>query len=102
MLLISDVLNEVLVYICVNTIKRATLWEVLIIAISRSTCIIVLVCLFFTTGAQRDWFLTQLRADVDFLLGLGVLDYSLLLGRHPLKTSDRKESVPNLVLRMKQ
>ncbi|XP_060569931.1 phosphatidylinositol 4-phosphate 5-kinase-like protein 1 [Ruditapes philippinarum] len=53
-------------------------------------------------GNQRDWFLTQLRADVDFLLSIGVLDYSLLLGRHPLHATEKKESVGNLVLRMKK
>ncbi|XP_053381054.1 phosphatidylinositol 4-phosphate 5-kinase-like protein 1 isoform X2 [Mercenaria mercenaria] len=53
-------------------------------------------------GNQRDWFLTQLRADVDFLLTINVQDYSLLLGRHPLHVSEKKESVGNLVLRMKK
>ena len=55
-----------------------------------------------TTGPQRDWFLQQMKADVDFLQGLGVQDYSLLLGRHPIGTEEKKESVKNLVLRMRK
>lgn len=53
-------------------------------------------------GPQRDWFLQQMKADVDFLQGLGVQDYSLLLGRHPIGTEEKKESVKNLVLRMRK
>ena len=55
-----------------------------------------------TTGAQRDWFLQQMKADVDFLRGLGVQDYSFLLGKHPIKAEEKKESVKNLVLRMRK
>lgn len=55
-----------------------------------------------SSGRERDWFLTQLRADVDFLLKNGVQDYSLLLGRHPITVSEKRESVGNLVLRMKK
>ncbi|KAL4219158.1 hypothetical protein ACF0H5_021740 [Mactra antiquata] len=53
-------------------------------------------------GNEKDWFLTQLRADVDFLLSIGVQDYSLLVGRHPLHAIEKRESVSNLVLRMKK
>lgn len=53
-------------------------------------------------GAQRDWFLQQMKADVDFLRGLGVQDYSFLLGRHPIKAEEKKESVKNLVFRMRK
>ncbi|XP_052219689.1 phosphatidylinositol 4-phosphate 5-kinase-like protein 1 isoform X1 [Dreissena polymorpha] len=53
-------------------------------------------------GAQKKWFLTQLRADVDFLKGIEVQDYSLLLGRHPLHTGEKRLSVGNLVMRVQK
>ena len=54
------------------------------------------------SGGQRDWFIEQINADVEFLHTLGVQDYSLLLGKHPIYTGDKKESVHNLVIRMKK
>ena len=54
------------------------------------------------SGAQRDWFIQQINADVNFLRNLGVQDYSLLLGKHPIYAGDKKESVKNLVVRMKK
>ncbi|XP_052789824.1 phosphatidylinositol 4-phosphate 5-kinase-like protein 1 [Mya arenaria] len=53
-------------------------------------------------GPQKDWFLTQLRADVDFLREIEVLDFSLLLGRHRLESSEKHESMSNLVIRVKK
>ena len=57
---------------------------------------------FLFSGGQRDWFIEQINADVEFLHTLGVQDYSLLLGKHPIYTGDKKESVHNLVIRMKK
>ncbi|WAR31946.1 PI5L1-like protein [Mya arenaria] len=56
---------------------------------------------FDIKGPQKDWFLTQLRADVDFLREIEVLDFSLLLGRHRLESSEKHESMSNLVIRVK-
>ena len=67
---------------------------------SLKACITIQKFLF--SGAQRDWFIEQINADVEFLHTLGVQDYSLLLGRHPIYTGDKKESVHNLVIRMKK
>ncbi|KAL3871126.1 hypothetical protein ACJMK2_039145 [Sinanodonta woodiana] len=51
-------------------------------------------------GSQKKWFLHQLKADVDFLYELGVGDYSLLVGRHPLHVSEYRETLGNLVARI--
>ncbi|XP_061184598.1 phosphatidylinositol 4-phosphate 5-kinase-like protein 1 [Saccostrea echinata] len=53
-------------------------------------------------GSQREWFLRQLRHDVNFLRELGVQDYSLLLGRHELHIDDQQTSFGNLVYRMRK
>jgi hypothetical protein len=54
------------------------------------------------TGTQRDWFLRQLHSDVNFLRGLGVQDYSLLIGRHELHVDDQQTTFGNLVTRMRK
>ncbi|XP_041367931.1 phosphatidylinositol 4-phosphate 5-kinase-like protein 1 [Gigantopelta aegis] len=51
-------------------------------------------------GSQRDWFITQLKADTEFLRGLSVQDYSLLVGRQKLHSDEMKETLPNLVKRL--
>uniref|UniRef100_A0A8C6U7H6 Phosphatidylinositol-4-phosphate 5-kinase like 1 n=1 Tax=Neogobius melanostomus TaxID=47308 RepID=A0A8C6U7H6_9GOBI len=46
-------------------------------------------------GAEKDWFLEQVRADTEFLQSLNVLDYSLLLAQQPLHHDEleRKHSL---------
>ncbi|KAK3599254.1 hypothetical protein CHS0354_012865 [Potamilus streckersoni] len=51
-------------------------------------------------GPQKEWFLQQVKADVDFLYELGVGDYSMLVGRHPLHGSECRETLGNLVTRI--
>uniref|UniRef100_A0A3B4BEP9 PIPK domain-containing protein n=1 Tax=Periophthalmus magnuspinnatus TaxID=409849 RepID=A0A3B4BEP9_9GOBI len=41
-----------------------------------------------TLGPEKSWFVEQVRADVEFLRGLNVLDYSLLLAHQPLHQDD--------------
>lgn len=53
-------------------------------------------------GSQRDWFLDQLEIDVEFLQSLGVQDYSLLVGRHPLHPDEKKQDFANFVFRVKK
>ncbi|KAJ8299992.1 hypothetical protein KUTeg_021511 [Tegillarca granosa] len=51
-------------------------------------------------GHQKNWFIKQLKLDVKFLETLGVQDYSLLVGRHPLHENERHQSFGSLVMRM--
>ncbi|XP_071096291.1 phosphatidylinositol 4-phosphate 5-kinase-like protein 1 [Haliotis cracherodii] len=53
-------------------------------------------------GPQREWFITQLKADTEFLKEMAVQDYSLLIGRQELHTDERRETLPNLVERLKK
>lgn len=41
------------------------------------------------TGPQRSWFLRQIKVDIEFLRGHGVLDYSLLVGIQPLHEDEK-------------
>lgn len=52
-------------------------------------------------GPQKSWFLEQVQADAEFLQGLNVLDYSLLLARQPLHQDElqKRTSLADLVLR---
>ncbi|KAM4625278.1 phosphatidylinositol 4-phosphate 5-kinase-like protein 1 [Polymixia lowei] len=52
-------------------------------------------------GQQQSWFVDQVKLDSDFLQGLNVLDYSLLLAHQPLHQDelDGKLSFANLVIR---
>ncbi|XP_033828109.1 phosphatidylinositol 4-phosphate 5-kinase-like protein 1 [Periophthalmus magnuspinnatus] len=54
-----------------------------------------------TLGPEKSWFVEQVRADVEFLRGLNVLDYSLLLAHQPLHQDELqgRHSLANLVLR---
>lgn len=40
-------------------------------------------------GPQRSWFLRQIKVDIEFLRGHGVLDYSLLVGIQPLHEDEK-------------
>ncbi|XP_014672169.1 PREDICTED: uncharacterized protein LOC106812733 [Priapulus caudatus] len=44
-------------------------------------------------GGTKEWFIEQLRADTDFLVDQGVLDYSLLVGRQKLVRDDRRVDI---------
>ncbi|KAJ0019067.1 hypothetical protein NQD34_006636 [Periophthalmus magnuspinnatus] len=54
-----------------------------------------------TLGPEKSWFVEQVRADVEFLRGLNVLDYSLLLAHQPLHQDELqgRHWLANLVLR---
>nr|XP_006813045.1 PREDICTED: phosphatidylinositol 4-phosphate 5-kinase-like protein 1-like [Saccoglossus kowalevskii] len=42
-------------------------------------------------GEQRQWFLDQVQYDTEFLEQIGVMDYSLLLGYHPIHFTERQQ-----------
>ncbi|XP_042344301.1 phosphatidylinositol 4-phosphate 5-kinase-like protein 1 [Plectropomus leopardus] len=52
-------------------------------------------------GQEKTWFLQQVQADAEYLQGLNVLDYSLLLAHQPLHRDEQegKHSLANLVIR---
>ena len=64
------------------------------------TSICLSICI--SVGPQRDWFLQQLRHDVDLLQGLGVQDYSLLVGYHPLHEDEKIHDLGDLMMRVKK
>ncbi|XP_071154628.1 phosphatidylinositol 4-phosphate 5-kinase-like protein 1 [Mytilus edulis] len=53
-------------------------------------------------GVQKAWFLRQLQIDADFLRQVGVQDYSLLIGRHKISSSEVKDSVSDVFIRVKR
>ncbi|KAL5012428.1 hypothetical protein ScPMuIL_010979 [Solemya velum] len=53
-------------------------------------------------GSQKEWFVQQLKADVDFMKDIGVQDYSLLVGSHELHPEERRKSFSDVVLRVQK
>ncbi|XP_077986192.1 phosphatidylinositol 4-phosphate 5-kinase-like protein 1 [Glandiceps talaboti] len=55
-------------------------------------------------GSQREWFLTQIQHDTNFLAEIGVMDYSLLLGRQHIHYTERREEdkFADIVLRLQK
>ncbi|XP_038638419.1 phosphatidylinositol 4-phosphate 5-kinase-like protein 1 isoform X1 [Scyliorhinus canicula] len=53
---------------------------------------------------QRSWFVRQMAVDTEYLKGLNVLDYSLLLAHQPLHLDERRQSwsFANVILRTKK
>ncbi|XP_072344881.1 phosphatidylinositol 4-phosphate 5-kinase-like protein 1 [Scyliorhinus torazame] len=53
---------------------------------------------------QRPWFVRQMGVDTEYLKGLNVLDYSLLLAHQPLHLDERRQSwsFANVILRTKK
>ena len=43
-------------------------------------------------GPQKDWFLKQIKIDIDFLKKIGVLNYSLLVGIQSLHMDEVKQN----------
>ncbi|XP_070532646.1 phosphatidylinositol 4-phosphate 5-kinase-like protein 1 [Ptychodera flava] len=53
-------------------------------------------------GTQRQWFVDQVRHDTIFLEDIGVMDYSLLLGRHIIHSDERcqEDKFADVVIRV--
>ncbi|XP_033102124.1 phosphatidylinositol 4-phosphate 5-kinase-like protein 1 [Anneissia japonica] len=55
-------------------------------------------------GPQKQWFDRQISIDTEFMQTVGVIDYSLLVGKQPLLESDRvlDERLADVVCRLKK
>ncbi|XP_041098623.1 phosphatidylinositol 4-phosphate 5-kinase-like protein 1 isoform X2 [Polyodon spathula] len=59
---------------------------------------------YISVDQQRSWLIRQMEIDTEFLQGLNVLDYSLLVAVQPLHVDERKtsQSLASLIMRTKQ
>lgn len=57
---------------------------------------------FISSGPQKEWFLQQLKLDIDLMKRLHVQDYSLLIAYYPLQKDEKKQDFADLALRLKK
>lgn len=50
-------------------------------------------------GHQRSWFIRQVKLDTQFLQGLNVLDYSLLVAFQPLHADELSHNFASIITR---